>query len=241
MAKNCRATGRGLLFAALIALLPACAERTLMMVPPRFDLGQYERIGVVEVTCADRELQEQATRQFQELLLDARPGTAVIVVVDGGSAGTRSGELDPAAIRSLAEQNGLDAVFTGELKMSGIKPTIGISSSLVELNTRSEIVGTMSARLVEPTTGATLWIRTADERATVASGAINSEGSGSFGMTDPEAVKRELVGTLVSQVTHDFRPQYLRKRVDDIPPGYRATYPDGVEVYVPPETAVAQH
>lgn len=228
--------------AALIALLQGCAEHTWMLVPPKMDLYRYERIGLVEFHCTDPALQEQATRLFQEMLLDAQQGTYVVLVPGVGPVGDRSsGDLDQETVRALAEQHGLDAIFTGSLELSGTKSTIGIASSLVELSARSEIVGTMSARLIEPEGGATIWIRTAEERATVSSGAINSQGEGSLGMSDPGDVRSGLVYSLAEQVTYDFRAQYLRKRLEDIPPGYRATYPDGVEVYVPPGVPDTQY
>jgi hypothetical protein len=233
--------GTHLLGTALIALLPACAQRAWMMVPPKFDLHRYERIGVLDVACTNASLGEETTRRIQEQLLDAQPGSAVIALSGTGARAARGEPTIPADLGALAAQHGLDAVLVGSLELTEPKPTIGITSSLVQVNARTELVATLTSRLVEPSTGATVWLRTATERATVASGAINTHGEGSVAVADRQQVQRDLMNSLVSQVTHDFRAQYFKKRVEDIPPDYRVTYPDGVEVYVPPDAGDAQN
>ncbi len=236
MAHLPRVRKASLLCLPLLALLPACAQRVWMMVPPRFDLGGYDRIGLVELRCTDPLLRRQATHLFQEMVLDARPGSQLVLLPASVLAGpAQSGaELDLAAIRALGEQHGFRAVFVGSIEVSKPTPRIGIATSLVELDASADVLGTLDVRLIEPSGGATIWASSAQEQATVASGGIDSEGQGSFGITDPQAVRSALVRTLASQVTQDFRAQYFRKRLEDIPPGYRVTYPDGEEVYVPP-------
>ena len=231
---------RAALCGALLTLLPSCAQRVWMMVPPPFELGQYQRIGLVEFHGSDPALCQQATRQFQELVLEARPGSQLVQL--GGEAlgeGWSPDGLDPEAARDLAQRHGLDAVFVGALEMSKTTPTVGFST-LATLDARAEVSGTMSARLIEAGGGATVWGRSAQDRATVASGGFDSQGDGSFAMTDPAAVRSAMVCRLAGELTHDFRARYLRKRLEDIPPGYRVTYPEGEEVYVPPEAEQSQ-
>lgn len=200
-------------------LLASCASRVWMMVPAKVDLSTYPSVGIVELEGDEPELRQRATRELQQRLLSARPGLRVI-------------ELD-----SLAAARGVDAVLVGTVEFSKVNPTLGLTSSLVELQARAEILGSLSVRLVEPESGATVWMSSSDRTATVASMGVDSSGGGSIGYTDVQATKVSMVAALAEDVTHDFRDQYFRKKEEDVPPHYRPVYSDGVEVYVPPDTA----
>jgi hypothetical protein len=186
-----------------------------MMVPARVDLDRYGRVGIVEFE-GESELRQLATHQFQERLLQARPGIQMIEVGDP--------EL----------RQDLPAVFVGSIEFSKLSPTIGVSGSLVEVQARAELLGTLNVRLLEPETGATLWMSSSNRSATVASAGVGSAG-GSFGFTDVAGIKATMVLEMAEDVTHDFRDQFFRKKLEEIPPHYQVTYPDGVAVYAPPE------
>ncbi len=199
------------------AALPSCASRVWMMVPARVDLAGYQRIGVVQFEGGDTELRRRATGEFEHWLLQARPGLQVI------------------EMESLDARQDLDAVFVGSIEFSKLSPTVGIASSLIEVQARAELVGTLSVRLIEPGSGATVWMDSCGRSATVASAGIDTSGSGSVGYTDIEGMKFSMVSSMAEEVTDDFRDQFYLKRQEEIPPHYQVTYSDGVAVYVPPE------
>jgi hypothetical protein len=188
-----------------------------MMVPARVDLDRYGRVGVVEFEGTEGELCRLATRGFQERLLQARPGIQMI-------------EVEDAEVRQ-----DLPAVFVGSIEFSKLSPTIGVTASLVEVQARAEILGTLNVRLIEPETGATLWMSSSNRSATVASAGVDGSG-GSFGFADVAGIKATMVLEMTEDVTHDFRDQFFRKKLEEIPPHYRVTYPDGVAVYAPPQS-----
>lgn len=196
-------------------LLTSCSSRVWMMVPARVDLNHYGQVGITEFE-GEGDLRQLATREFQERLLQARPGIHMI-------------EVENPELRQ-----DLPAVFVGSIEFSKLSPTIGVNGSLVEVQARAEILGALNVRLIEPETGATLWMSSSNRSATVASGGIGSSG-GSFGFTDVSGIKATMVLEMTEDVTHDFRDQFFRKKLDEIPPHYRVTYPDGVAVYAPPE------
>ena len=200
-----------------LAVLTSCSSRVWMMVPARVDLNDYGQVGVVEFEGGEGELCQLATREFRQRLIQARPGIRML-------------EVDaPDAHQDLS------AVFVGSVEFSKLSPTIGVSSSLVGVQARAEILGTLSVSLVDPKTGATLWMSSSNRSATVASAGVASSGQGSFGFTDVAGIKAAMVSEMAEDVTFDFRDQFFRKKLEEIPPHYQVTYPDGVEVYAPPQ------
>lgn len=210
------------------AILPSCAHYVWMMVPARVELARWPRLGIVELAGDDARLRKQATVELQQRLLEARPGIQLVAL--GSVEAT-----DPAALAALARERGLDGVLTGRVEVSKVTPSLGITSSLVEVQARAEVTATLTAELVEVESGATVWVRTGRRTATVASAGFDTTGAGSLGVTDVTGVKADMVRALAHDLTEDFRDRYLRKKPEHIPPTYRVTYPDGVEVYVPPD------
>lgn len=226
--RNGMRTWTGAALAAACVGLSACAQRVWMMVPAKVDLAGYERLGIVEMRGTDVELCRRATRELQQKLLEARPGI-LLVELDAPASD------DPQALHALAREQGLSAVFVGELDFSDVTPSFGIGVSLVEVQARAELRGSLSVRLVEADSGAMAWARSVDRTVTVASADLDSIGTGSLGVSDVQATKVAMIGGMVQEATHAFRDQYFRRKLEDVPPTYHATYPDGVEVYVPAE------
>jgi hypothetical protein len=241
MARLAVRLGRIVALLAPVLALQACAARAWVMVPPKIDLGGYERIGLVRFRGTDSALQQRATQEFQELVLEARPGSRVVEIggeeLGAGTVVSSAPNLDE--LHALAERHKLDALFVGSIDFSELKPTIGFSGSLEDFNARADIQGRMSARLIEPEGGTVVWTRSSEQNATVAHGSLNSMGGGSIGVSDVGETRAAMIRSLAVDVTHDFRPRYYRQKVENIPPDYQVTYPDGEAVYVPPSAAQA--
>jgi len=211
----------------LTAALSACAERAWMVVPARIDLAQYPRIGLVDLEGPGPDLAQRATAEFQHRLLEARPGVRLFELGDVQAT-------DPEGACSLARDRQLDAVFVGEVEFSKVSTSVGLTSSLVGVQARSELEGTLRVRLLDAQSGATVWVGSAGRSATVASAGLDTNGSGGVDVADVDATRSAMIGILAQEITEDFRDHWLRRKVEDIPPGYEVTYSDGEEVYAPP-------
>lgn len=213
---------------ALAATASACASRVWMLVPAKVELAGFQRIGIARFEGPDAALAERATREFQERLLEARPGV-LLVALDGDVP------ADPAAAAATARERGLDGVFLGRIEFEMPAPSLGIASSLAEVRAQAEVIATLTAELVEADGGATVWLRSCRDSAVVASAGLSTVGRGGIRVTDVQRAKADLIPGLAQEITFDFRDRFLRRTREQIPPAYRATYPDGVEVYVPPD------
>lgn len=205
---------RALLVAGL-ALLPACAQRVWVREPARVTLMDYGLVGLVEFEAGEPGLAMRATREFQQRLLQARPGVRLV-------------PLD-----SLEAAGELDAVFVGTVEFT-TDSSIGVGAgSILGVQARTELHGSLSVQLVAPDSGATLWMGSSSRTATVTSAGLDSAGRGGMSVGDAGQARLAMTGELAQDVTHDFRDQYFRRKRDDVPPHYHPTYEDGVEVYTP--------
>jgi hypothetical protein len=131
-------------------------------------------------------------------------------------------------------------VFVGDLEVSEVKPRIDLSASLIQMRASAEAHATLSARLIETTSGATVRSRSGRDKTSVARMRADSRGGGHIGIDDPEAKYAEMVQGLTSHVAAPLWPRYVRRKEKDVPPHYIVTYPDGVAVYAPPPQAVTE-
>lgn len=212
---------RHLLLLALVGptLLTSCASRVWMMVPANVGLTDTPRIGIVAFEGTHTPFDGQATRDFKQRVLSARPGVRI---------------LDLESADAAAD---VDAVFVGHVEFSEPAPTIGIGASLIEVQARAEVRGTLSVQMLDPETGAATWMRSSTRKATVGHVGLDTEGSGSAGYTDVAGIKASMVSAMAEDVTWDFRDRWIRKKREQIPPHYVIEYQDGEECYVPPERA----
>ena len=69
----------GLTLLLPLAMLWGCASTVLVPVPTRIDLKSYGTVGIVEFASnSDRSINASATRQFQERIQAAQPGTRFV-------------------------------------------------------------------------------------------------------------------------------------------------------------------
>jgi len=198
---------------ALLALfVGACAQPTVLVsVPPRVDLARYATLGIVDFTSApERALAE---RQLVEQVQAAQPGTRFIELGDRDTllASVGSRQFDPRTLKKIGEKHGLAAVFIGELAYT--EPLVDVKlTDLTKLEggVRAEMKGEVSARLIETSTGASVWSRSTDARRQIGGVRVSAEQGVSGGMrgSDP---REGMLPVLVYQLTHDFRPTTVRQ------------------------------
>ena len=201
---------------ALLALfVGACAQPTVLVtVPPRVDLARYATLGIVDFTSApERALGERAARQLVEQVQAAQPGTRFIELGDRDTllASVGSRQFDPRTLKKIGEKYGLAAVFIGELAYT--EPLVDVKlTDLMKLEggVRAEMKGEVSARLIETSTGASVWSRSTDARRQIGGVRVSADQGVSGGMRSSNP-REAMLPELVYQLTHDFRPTTQRQ------------------------------
>jgi hypothetical protein len=191
--------------------LSACASK-YAQVPARLDLHPYDRVALVVFTTGEehRSLGDLATRRFAESVLESQTGFELIELSRTDSL---LRELPPGAdpsvlARALGEDRDVPAVFVGDLKVSGVKPKARLDPNAVNL--KASVSAELTVRLLSTRTGGTLW-----RSSSVAAGTVGKVGLAgglpSVSMRDTEAAYGEVVHSLVSDVTRDLRPTWVKQ------------------------------
>ena len=120
----------------------------------------------------------------------AQPGTRFIELGDRDTplASVGSRQFDPRTLKKIGEKHGLAAVFIGELAYT--EPMVDVKlTDLTKLEggVRAEMKGEVSARLIETSTGASVWSRSTDARRQIGGVRVSAEQGVSGGMrgSDP--------------------------------------------------------
>jgi hypothetical protein len=197
-----------------LATLWGCSNTVLVPVPPRMELKEYGTLGVTEFSSNYiPAVNARATREFQARIHAAQPRTRLVELgsreVLLATVGSR--QLDPEALKKIGAKYGVDAIFVGEITYSEPKTNININSaSKLEGSARTDVRGDISARLVETRTGAAVWSSSA--WATRQVGRVDVSGYQGVSMRNSDA-RDDMVPTLVSHLTEDFRPSTVRQKV----------------------------
>lgn len=207
---------KNVVLALTAAAIVGCSHShtVLVPVPPRVDLKPYGVLGIVDFTSnGDRTIGAQATRQFQEQVQEAQPGTRFLELGSRETvlAGVGARELTPESLRRIGEKYGVKAIVLGEIAYSEPRTDIKVADiTKLEAGVRSELRADISGRLVETSSGASVWTRSAWTKRQLGALSVSAERgvSGSLAKTDP---REEMVPPLVYHLTHDFRPSTVRE------------------------------
>lgn len=120
---------------------------------------------------------------------------------------------DQASFQAVGAERQVQTLFVGELEISDVKPRIGLSSALTSGYVTGEVTATLSVQLVETSTGASIWSRTATSTTSVGEISILGGGEFAFRADDPESAYGPLADALVDQVTREFRATWSRQRI----------------------------
>lgn len=187
-----------------VIVLSGCVPKVL--VPPRVDLKSYGKIGVFTFTCDARgKLGRLATQRFIETILYLQPGVQIIEL------GKTSEDLTVQQLKEIKQENGLDGVITGILKVSNVKPKIDISALLSSMTVQANVEANLTVKLYQTEGGLTLWTRSGYANQNVAQVTIMKGRGTSFEANDPENAYGALVNNLINQVSHDLRSTWVKK------------------------------
>lgn len=198
---------------ALLSVLTACGGEKVL-VPPRFDLSAFERIGIIRLSVeGEPDLHELSTQKLIQAIQSAQPGTAILELGDEAQVLDSVGhaQLNAAAVRAIGEHHAVDAVFAGHLEVSSLKPKFNVSTLLTAMSAQADAEGALSVRLMETRGGATVWTGSAEGSAPVARLDVSADGPSHIGAIDPEKAYGKLVRGLVHRATWDLRPHYRRR------------------------------
>jgi hypothetical protein len=198
-----------------LAMLWGCSSSTVLVsVPPRMDLKSYGTLGIVEFgSNSDGAINARATRQFQEQIQAAQPGTPFIELGNREAvlAAVGGRQLDVDALRRIGEKYGVAAIFLGDIAYSEPRTDVKLTDlTKLEGGMRTEIRGDISSRLVETRTGASVWSNSAWARRQIGRLSVSAEQGVSGGLSKSNP-REEMVPALVYQLTHDFRPSSVRQ------------------------------
>ena len=200
---------------AALATLPGCSSTVVVSVPPRMELRSYGTLGVVQFSSnSDGAIDVLATRQFQEQVQAAQPGTRLIELGSRqallGAVG--AAQLDADAARKIGAKFGVAAIFLGEIVYA--EPTADVKvTDLARLDgaVRAEIRGDISARLIEAASGASVWSSSAWARRQIGGVRVSGDQGISGSVSTKADPRRDMVPALIYQLTHDFRPSSVRQ------------------------------
>ena len=195
-------------------LVVAGCSSQLARVPPRMDLGGYDRVALVTFSAdpAKHSLGQLATERFAEEVLTSQSGFELIEL---GPADTSVARLlaagdAPAAAQALGRAKNIPAVFFGQLAVSNTKPhgSVGAGGNL---NVGATVSAELNVRLLSTSTGGTLWRSSGAASQNVGSVSMSGGRLPTISATDPNAAYASMVDDMVIQVTRDFRPTWTRQ------------------------------
>lgn len=202
-----------LLMSAAAVLSLACGKSVVLEVPPRVDLYAYDLVGVVEFTTESKgALASFATQRFVEALQEAQPGVKVLELgkAEDIKRTVQRNDLSFETMRAIGEHYGVRAVVVGVLDVQDVKPRIDLQSMITSGSVSADVKAALTTRLMESTSGATMWTRSSQTSCTVAQVGMSGK-SVRFDAKDPEAAYGAMVDGLVADLTQDFRVSYVKQ------------------------------
>jgi hypothetical protein len=197
------------------AVLWGCSSTELVSVPPRMDLKSYGTLGIVEFASnSDSTINTNATRQFQEHVQAAQPGTPFLELGSREAvlAAVGASRFDVDTLKKIGDKYGVAAVFLGDIVYAEKTDVKVTDITKVEGGVRTEVRGDISSRLMETRTGANVWSSSAWAKRQVGRLSVSAEKGVSGGMSNANP-REEMLPALVKHLTQDFRPSSVRRRV----------------------------
>ncbi|MGD8336490.1 MAG: hypothetical protein PVG81_03505 [Desulfobacterales bacterium] len=201
-----------------VLLLAGCTHKQKVMVPPRIELIPYNNIGIIEFSSnLDEKLRQHVTQNFMQRAQSAQPGVRFLELGPMSPILTSFGadHLNPDILMSLAGKYHVNAVFTGHLEISEVKPKLRWNSVATTVKAEAYLEGMLTVRLLESRSGVILWTRSSAAKKSVAAISLNRNGPVGVSVNDPEAKYDNLVRELVYDCTNDFFPYYVYQKVHE--------------------------
>ncbi len=205
-----------LFITGLAALLfSGCGKTVTETVPPRVDLKVYPVIGVVEFVGTPAELGPDSTQKFMSRLQSAQRGVRLLELgpLDQVLRAVGHSELDFQAIRAIGREYGVDAVLSGTVSFSEVRPDIKVSPTLTSISAQAKIDAKMSARLWDAASGATDWTNSSWGNWPVGGITLSDNGPTRAVLSTPAEQRDKILMALINALDRDFRPTYVKRKL----------------------------
>lgn len=196
-----------------LGLLLGCGG-SKTQIPPRIDLHNHEVLGIIEFgSSSEGDLAPFATQRFMEAV---RRDQGLVRILELGTEEDVLRELDvqrldAEAYRKLGERHGLSTIFSGDLVVLDIRPSVRIGPHLSGMGFSADAEATLTVRMAECASGASIWSRSGTATRRVGEVSVFSARDVVFDAEDPDKAYGELVDALIGVVTTDFRVSWARR------------------------------
>jgi hypothetical protein len=207
-----------LCFFLVVFLQVGCTHKQKVMVPPRIVLTPFNNIGISDFSSnLNDSLQQTVTQKFMQRVQSAQPGVRFLELGPMAPILTSFGadHLNPDILMALAGKYHVNAVFTGHLEISEVKPKIRWNAVATSVKAEAYLEGMLTVRLLESGSGAILWTNSSAAKKSVAAISLNRNGPVGVSINDPEAKYGNLIRELVYHCTNDFFPYYVYQEVHE--------------------------
>ena len=195
----------------ITSILFGCGSKVIM--PPVVDLTKYNNVGLINFKSdAKGKLGEYVTQKFLQEVSRSQNGVRIIELGDEDRV-LRSidrEEIGPKAIQIIGEKYDVDAIIMGNLRVSDIKPKVDITTIVKNLSVKADVNASLSVKLIETDSGATVWTNIAEDQKTVAQVSVFSNKDIFFDAKDPDEAYGDLAESLIKQVTEDLKTRRRR-------------------------------
>lgn len=195
-----------------LLVLVACGPK--VMVPPNVDLTVFDSVALIDFTSnAEGNLADYSTQRFVEIVTASQPAARIMEVGSKEEVLKSVGadKMDLKAVKAIGELYEVEAVITGNLEVSDVKPRVSLSMDVAALGIEADIEASLTSKLFDTYDGATVWTSSSRARETVAHVNAFARGGFSFDAEDPKEAYGDLVEALVNEVTYDLRVRYERQ------------------------------
>ena len=199
-----------------VLYLSSCAKTVTVYHPPRFDLTRLGRLGIITFPDnAQPSVAEYATRQFQKEIQTAQVGIPIVELGTENEVLKRIGSerLDPEAFEKIAQRYKVAALFTGSVIYSDVKTNVNIEDiTRLSGSVDTKLNGTLSVKLIETESGATLWSDSTSWNRKLGNIRVNNKTGVSVGLDGYDDAYRKLIPDMAYSVTNIFRGRYIKER-----------------------------
>ena len=151
----------GLLLGATMFSLVACTKTINVYHPPRLDLTQFGRLGMITFSDnAQPSVADYATQQFQNQIHSAQAGIPIVQLgtEEAVLKSIGASRMDPDAMAKIGERYKVSAVFKGDVVYSDVETNVNLQDVLdLKASAETTLNATLSAELIETEGGATVW------------------------------------------------------------------------------------
>ncbi|MDH5684431.1 MAG: hypothetical protein OEZ20_08205, partial [candidate division WOR-3 bacterium] len=113
-------------------------------------------------------------------------------------------KLGPDEIKLLSEKYNVKSIFTGEIKISDVRPRIAIGPGFEFASASAEVEATLTVKLINTDNSATIWLGSSRGKSNVGHVGLFG-GHFIFDAKDPESAYGGLAESLIKKATKDFR------------------------------------